>query len=84
MFGAGRTERQSGRLRPPNGGRAQTLVAVCKNLGSDWIWFYQEVALMAFLGIELSQKECREFRVCRMAVEEYVQILQKKGHIAAS
>lgn len=34
--------------------------------------------------MKISQKECREFRDCTMSVEKYVEILQEKGHLAAS
>jgi hypothetical protein len=31
--------------------------------------------------MKISQKECREFRVCHMTVEEYIAILREKGII---
>lgn len=32
--------------------------------------------------MKISQKECREFRQCNITVEQYVKMLQDKGHIA--
>jgi hypothetical protein len=32
--------------------------------------------------MKISQKDCRLFRKCDMSVEQYIEILKSKGHIA--